>query len=512
MCSQYDRNVAAPVTPAACTHAANTGLGGGTTRREFLTAGAGLVAGGAATQLLPARALAQEPGATSADGDIRGLQGQRRILLKGGVVLTLDRQIGDFPQADVLIEDGKIREVRPNLAVSNDAVAVVDASNMIVLPGFVDTHHHHYQGILRNVLPDGILADYFRDVSGLLTRAYEPADAYAGELVTALGAIERGITTVVDTSQVSHSPAHTDEAIRGLRESGIRALFAYSTGQGDAVQHPQDIRRLKPQFFASEDQLLTLALQAGLANAQFWPLARDLGVPIVEHVVGSVTPAADLILELAQDRQLGPDVEFIHCTGLNESAWQAIADNGVHVSLAVPIEMQMRHGMPPIQRTLDHGIRPSLSSDVDTNMAQDPFTLMRSAFTLQRVLLNERALNGEDNLPPLLTARDVLEFATIDGARCAHLDRKVGTLTPGKEADIVLLRTDRLNVWPLNNAPGAVVTLMDSSNVDAVFIAGEVRKWRGSLVGVDVPRVLRLAQESRDAVMRRAGFPMSLVG
>ena len=205
---------------------------------------------------------------TDTDAELRGLRGQRRILLRGGVVLTLDRQVGDFAQADVLIEEGKIREVRPNIAVSGDGTAVVDASNTIVLPGFVDTHHHHYQGILRNVLPDGILADYFRDVSGLLTRNYEPADAYAGELVTALGAIERGITTVVDTSQVSHTPAHTDEALRGLRESGIRALFAYSTGQGDGVQHPQDIRRLKPQFFASDDQLLTLALQAGLANTR----------------------------------------------------------------------------------------------------------------------------------------------------------------------------------------------------------------------------------------------------
>jgi cytosine/adenosine deaminase-related metal-dependent hydrolase len=511
MRDEYPGDPAAPDTLEGGGQAASAAPRGGTARREFLKASAGLVAGGAAAQMLPGRALAQEGGVANAEAELRGLREQRRILLRGGVVLTLDRQVGDFPQADVLIEDGKIREVRPNIAVSGDA-AVVDATNMIVLPGFVDTHHHHYQGILRNVLPDGILADYFRDVSGLLTRAYEPADAYAGELVTALGAIERGITTVVDTSQVSHSPAHTDEAIRGLRESGIRALFAYSTGQGDAVQHPQDIRRLKPQYFASNDQLLTLALQAGLANAAVWPLARELDVPIVEHVVGGVTPASDILLELAAGRQLGPDVEFIHCTGLTAPAWQAIADNGIHVSLAVPIEMQMRHGMPPIQQTLDHGLRPSLSSDVDTNMAQDPFTLMRATFTLQRVLLNERALHGEENLPPLLTARDVLEFATIEGARGAHLDRKVGTLTPGKEADVVLLRTDRLNVWPLNNAAGAVVTLMDSSNVDGVFIAGRVRKWRGSLVDVDVARVLRLAQESRDAVMRRAGYERNVVG
>ena len=135
---------------------------------------------------------------------------------------------------------------------------------------------------------------------------------------------------------------------------------------------------------------------------------------------------------------------------------------------------------------------PSLSSDVDVTMAQDPFTVMRACFTLQRLNVLQRARRGEQNLPPLLTTREVLEFATVDGARCLALENKIGTLTPGKEADIVMLAADRLNVWPLNNVPGAVVNLMNPMNVDTVFIAGKVKKWRGGLVGVDVARVLRL--------------------
>ncbi|HMA75495.1 MAG TPA: amidohydrolase family protein [Xanthobacteraceae bacterium] len=138
--------------------------------------------------------------------------------------------------------------------------------------------------------------------------------------------------------------------------------------------------------------------------------------------------------------------------------------------------LAMGRGLPPIQDALDHGIRPSLSSDVDVTMAQDPFTVMRAAFTLQRLGVPKRARAGAQNLPPLLTCRDVLEFATVEGARCAGLEGKVGTLTPGKDADIVLLKADRLNVWPLNNAAGAVVNLMNPSNVDTVFIAGKVRK------------------------------------
>jgi 5-methylthioadenosine/S-adenosylhomocysteine deaminase len=132
--------------------------------------------------------------------------------------------------------------------------------------------------------------------------------------------------------------------------------------------------------------------------------------------------------------------------------------------------------------------------------------VMRSTYTLQRLLIFQRARKGEPNLPPLLTCRDMLEFATIEGARCANLDSKVGTLTPGKEADIVMLRTDRLDVWPLNNAPMAVVNLMNPAHVDTVLIAGKVKKWRGNLVDVDIPRVLRLVQEARDGVVRRAGF------
>jgi cytosine/adenosine deaminase-related metal-dependent hydrolase len=123
-----------------------------------------------------------------------------------------------------------------------------------------------------------------------------------------------------------------------------------------------------------------------------------------------------------------------------------------------------------------------------------------------------RARGGAQNLPPLLTCREVLEFATIEGARCAGLDSKIGTLTPGKEADIVMLRADGLSLWPLNNAPGAVVNLMNPGNVDAVFIAGQVRKWRGKLVGVDVTRLMRMATEARDTVMRRAGFSVNFLG
>jgi cytosine/adenosine deaminase-related metal-dependent hydrolase len=189
-----------------------------------------------------------------------------------------------------------------------------------------------------------------------------------------------------------------------------------------------------------------------------------------------------------------------------------LKDAGANVSLCAAIDMTMGHGTPTIQQALDHGFRPSLSSDHGVTLTQDMFTLMRSTFLFQRWQILQRARQGEQNLPALLTCRDLLEFGTIAGARCANIDSKVGTLTPGKEADIVMLRADRLDIWPLSNAAGTVVNFMSPGHIDAVFIAGKVKKWRGSLVGVDQARVVRLVQEARDAVMRRANFKVDLLG
>jgi cytosine/adenosine deaminase-related metal-dependent hydrolase len=475
-------------------------------RRDVLKSGAGIVAAGLAAQALPDAAVAQ--GAGAADAELGRLSAQRRILIKGGVVLTLDRQLGDFAQADILIEDGRIREVRPDITVSSDAAAVVDAANRIVIPGFVDTHSHSYQGILRSIMPNGQLEpDYNRDVQTKLTPAFAPPDVYAGVLMTALGLIDMGTTAIVDLCQISHSPEHSHACIGALQDSGIRAVYAYSRGLGSATQYPQDILRLQRSYFGAKDQLLTLALGVGL-DAKLFGVAREAGVPAVLHMRDNSAG----LLALGRTGLLRPGDEYIHCTNLSHEAWQLIKDTGGRVSLCPQIEMSMGHGTPAIQDALDHGLRPSLSSDHSVSIAPDFFTVMRTVFTFQRMQIFARARSGAQILPPLLTCREVLEFATIEGARCANLDAKVGTLTPGKEADLVLLQADRLSLWPLNNAPGTVVNLMNPGNVETVFIGGKVRKWRGRLVGVDVPRTLRLAEEARDAVMRRAGFSVNFLG
>jgi len=474
-------------------------------RRRFLqSSAAGLVTGAIAiARPLPGMPLAQSdavPGRSGTNG--------RRLLLKGGIVLSMDRYIGDFEKADVLIEGKKIAAVGPNLKASAE---VIDATDRIVMPGFVDTHHHQYQAVLRSLIADALLQDDYNRVInnlGALNAFYQPDDAYIGELLASVSQMRAGVTTSVDLSQVSHSPAHTDACIAGLKEAGRRTVFGYSAGQGPANRYPQDIARLHSQYFSSDDQLLTLALHAGI-DAKLWEVGRQAGVPIISHAT-SPDIAAQLI---ALDRAglMRADNEYIHCTHFPAAVWERIRDTGGKVSIAPAVEMQEGHGIPPFQAALDHGIRPSLSTDVETSMTSDLFTIMRTAFTLQRMFINERRSNGEKNLPPWLTCRDVLEMATIEGAKVAHLDHKVGSLTPGKEADIILLRSDDINVFPLNNAPGAVVTLMDTSNVDTVFVAGKITMWKGRLVGVDLKRLRRLADRARDGILSRANYRADLL-
>lgn len=454
------------------------------TRRDFI----GSTAFGTAVALAGCGAPAAQQQATGP------ATAGRRTLIRGGIVLSLDPAIGDFETGDVLLEGSTIAAVDRSITAEAD---VIDASNMVVMPGFVDTHRHMWQGALRNILPNGILSDYSRDILG--ARAiFRPEDVHIGDLVSALGAINAGVTTVLDWSHIGNSPEHTDAAIDGLREAGIRGVYGFSGGTGPGVRFPQDLRRLRKEQFSSEDQLLTLALATG-ASPGDWALARDVGASISIHAGGSLDTVANV---------LGPDVTYIHCTTFTGEAWARVAGSGGHVSIACPIEMQMGLGIPPIQQSLDHGIRPSLSVDVETSTPGDLFTQMRSVFALQRM----QALSRGGDAPRLLTVRDVIELGTIAGARANRLDRKTGTLTPGKEADIILLRTDAINVMPVNNAYGAVVLGMDTSNVDTVFIGGRLKKRQGQLVDVDLARVRGMAGASRDYLVSKAGLSGTRLG
>jgi cytosine/adenosine deaminase-related metal-dependent hydrolase len=534
-------------------------------RREFLTAtaAAGL---GATSSCAPAQTGGAGAAASAQSQTFIGDGRKRRILLRGGVVLTLDAKVGDFETADVLIDGARLAEVRPGISAAD--AEVIDCAGTIVMPGFITTHHHQYEALQRSIIADGLLfgtwpqETYISVVQSIWTAGriadprtpggfiwdlgrvpYDPEDCYIAELVASVSGITQGITTGTDTSQANHTPEHTDAMIKALKDSGRRMVFAYSGGtdrsaEGFPFEFPgamsdttKGIGRIAKTQFASRDQLVTLGFAGGsgpaFAGAPYtgWQLGRSFGASLHNHVVGNpmgiVAAAAD-----ARNRTDWSDVTFIHATrwqdtsraqvGSGDSgypgttrskAWEICRDRGAHVSIANLIEMQMQHGMPPFQEALNHGILPSLSPDVETNMTADPFSLMRGAFCLQRALANDLAFPesnpGRLPMPQLVTSRQVIEMATIAGAASNRVLDKVGTLTPGKEADVIVLEARHIDTWPMNNVPGTIVTMMNPSHVRDVLIAGRVVYWKRQLVGWDLDRLLRQIEQSRDRVLAR---------
>jgi 5-methylthioadenosine/S-adenosylhomocysteine deaminase len=442
----------------------------------------------------------------------------KRILIQNGCVLTLDKKVGNFHQADVLIEGTKISAVGPNLSAAD--AEIIDASDMIVMPGFVDTHRHVWEGILRNLGTNFPLegdAGYLSIVLNKIAPVYRPEDAYIGNLVGLYSAIDAGITTLLDWSHIQATRAHADAVVNALQESGMRAVFAYGYPWWKDPDEHQDewIREVAREYFSSKDQLLTFALAVpGPEFASFertkahWALARELDARITVHVgVGSAGKLCKL-QELGKAGLLRNDTTYIHCTTLSDEEIKMIVDTGGMVSLALTAEMTLGYGMPSIQRFLNLGLRPSLSVDSETNMPNDMFTQMRAVNSLQHAMIFDRKLAGKRNLPPFMTSRDVIECATIEGARANGLLHKTGTLTPGKEADLILLRTDSPNILPVNDPIGAVVWGMDTSNVDSVFAAGKPLKRNGQLLNVDLNDLRNKAYTSRDYVIAQSGFKL----
>jgi 5-methylthioadenosine/S-adenosylhomocysteine deaminase len=512
-------------------------------RRDFLKATAATGVAAAGVDLFTRRPAAAHDGGDPPED--HGRSG-RRYVIRGGSVMSMDPQVGDFPEADVLVEGKKILAVGPNLHTGG--AAVIDARGRIVMPGFIDTHHHQFETALRSFLADGILINdksntpsgnttYFEFILLTFAPVYRPQDVYINELFGSLSQLDAGVTTVHDISQIHHSPQHSDAAIKGIMDSGRRAAFGYFESAGASIigsnpgnQYPDDAVRIKKQWFSSNDQLVTMIMGGEVylpGYEKAWKIGRQLGLQVAAHILSpfGIRPTLDLLAQGhggdSQTLRLGPDNLFVHMTGMSNAGWQAVRDAGAQVSLAVPIEMNMRHGMPPILKMQSLGMEPSLSSDVECTLTADFFTQMRSTMNVQRALVNQMILEPQlgtvdwpapppPGTPALLTTRDVLRYATINGAKHLRLDRKTGSLTPGKEADIIILDATAINVAPLNQVPGAVVSLMDRSNVETVIVAGKVRKWKGQLLDVDLRRLRQQIEASRDHIFAAAGIPQDV--
>ena len=524
-------------------------------RRDFLKATAATGVAAAGLNLFAARPAAADVGDPPEDNGRPG----RRYVIRGGAVMSMDPHVGDFPRADVLVEGKKILAVGPNLSAGG--AGEIDARGRIVMPGFIDTHHHQYETALRSFLADGVLINdgsntasgnttYFEFILQKFAPVYRPQDVYINELFGGLSQLDDGVTTVHDISQIHHSPDHSDAAIQALFDTGRRAAFGYFEGAFTTNPHyayPQDAFRIKSKWFSSSDQLVHMIMGGEVylgpdIYRQSWTIGRKLELQIAAHILSpfGIRPILDQLAaghggNPGDNIGLGPDNLFIHMTGMSDDGWKGVHDAGAQVSIAFPIEMNMRHGMPPILKMQSLEMEPSLSTDVECTMTADFFTQMRVCMNMQRVLVNQMVLDQgfppnpvdwglppsaaanpwpfgpyPNGIPALLTTRDVLRYGTVNGAKALRLDGKVGSLTPGKEADILILDAEAINVAPLNQVPGAVVSLMDRTNVETVIVAGKVRKWKGKLLDVDLHKLRGDLEASRDFIFAKAGIPQNL--
>jgi len=449
-----------------------------------------------------------------------------RLLLRGGHVVTMDEELGELAGGDVLIEGARIAAVARS--IEPGGAEVLDVTGHVVMPGFVDTHRHTWQTPFRGLCADWTLEDYFRGIRMSISPNCSAEDVYAGNYVGALEALEAGVTTILDFSHCNNTPEHADGALQGLRDAGIRAMFAYGYYPApiaepvftDHAQRLADATRIREQELPGEDGLITMGV--ALTEVGLLPFdqtieearsARRLGVPSVLHTGcnrGSL--ATEGIPELDHHGLLGPEQVHVHCNTLDDRDFRRLAENGCKVSSSPETEIQMGMGHPVIRRALTFGLRPSLSCDVVSSNSGDMFSQMRIGLQFERCMRND-AFNARNTMPePLdLTVRDALRWGTSNGAHAMGLEQRIGSLTPGKQADVIVVGGRRLNMAPMADPVGCLVAQANPSNVRHVLVAGSWRKRDGELVGVDLARALDLVGAASERVLgavRAGGGPL----
>lgn len=438
-----------------------------------------------------------------------------RTLLRGGTVITSARAGEVLTDTDILIgADGNIEAIGRGLEAGD--ATVIDVTGRIVHPGFVDTHRHTWQSVVRHVASDWSLTEYLAGLHTGLSKHFRPEDTYTGNYLGALEALDSGITTLVDWSHNLATPAHADAAVQALMDTGMRAVFAHGGGaqQWGALpstnDHPaEDARRVRDQYFSSDDQLVTMAL--ALRGPQFvvpevnthdFQLAQDLDLRVTVHVGDGYWGKSGPIRKLKADGFLSDRITYVHCNTLGDDELDMIAESGGSASVSPDVEMQMGHGFPATGRLLTAGIRPTFSIDVCSSNGGDMYGTMRTAIGMQRALDNAPSVETGEILERIgLSVTEVIRFATIDGANAAGLGHRTGSLEVGKAADIVVLDNRSLALTPMNNPIGAVVYSAHPGLVRDIFVQGKQVKKDGVLVGVDIDALRKRAEASRDYIV-----------
>ncbi|KIX09066.1 uncharacterized protein Z518_00144 [Rhinocladiella mackenziei CBS 650.93] len=448
-------------------------------------------------------------------------------LIQNATVVSIDPSIGSVPNCDVLIRNGIISAVAPNLQASPDCI-VIDGTNSIVSPGFVDTHRHTWQTQLRTITADYVLSDYVLNIRNVYGSCYTAHDAYLGNYCGALESIDNGITFLIDHSHIMNSPDHADAAIRGLKDSKIRAVFCYGLyenpswdgsclveeqQENDPEWRLKDAKRVKETYFKSNES--TDLVRFGFAPAEIERCTIQQAVSEVEYgrslnsavitghvAMGKYDRGVHLVRHFEQRKLLGPDLLFSHCAALQDDELEAVKKSGVSLSSTPDTELQMGMGQPVAFRARKYGCIASIGIDITSNNPADMFQQMRLLLQAQRHLENE----SHPGPRPGVTQRceEVLGMATMGGAEAVGLKDVIGSITPGKRADLLITRCDSTRLTPVHDPVAALVLYANGSDVDTVLINGEMVKHKGQLTGVDWPKMRNELRDSAAAIMERS--------
>lgn len=443
-----------------------------------------------------------------------------RTLIRGATVITLDAQ-GDLPRADVLVTDDVITEIAPVIDAAD--AEVVDASGCIMIPGLVNAHMHTWQTALRGVAANWTLPEYFQKMHAGLATVFEPEDLYIATLVGALNQLDCGTTTLVDWCHNNRTPAHNDAAIEALLESGIRAAFFHGTPKPDPkpgerpfweVPHPRSELERLLKVHQGRDLLSVHAAVLGPHYSTLevalhdFRMVRELGIVGSLHQGGGParTPGGWQCLEDAG--LLGPQINIVHGHALSDVQLQRFCELGMNFSVAAENEMIQGHGHPITGRLRQFGRAPSLGVDLESVLSGDMLTQARIALVMQRSLDNVAYRDAYGSIPPTSTVsvREALQWVTVEGARMlGQLDR-IGTLAAGKQADLVLIRVDGLNMQPVHDPVSTVVMQTTLANIDSVMVAGRWKKRAGQLLGVALAPKLAALRASGQKIVASLGL------
>ena len=436
-----------------------------------------------------------------------------RTLLKNATIVTVDRALGTLKDCDLLIEGERIAEIRPGIEAAD--ADVIDASQMIVMPGLINAHVHAWETVLRGTGADWQGDEYFEVVLGKLGAHFTPDDIYLSTLLGAYAQIDSGCTTMFEWLHASNTPDHSDMCIKALEDAGIRAIFGHGTPKPEPlpgqphfsdIPHPEaEIKRLcEGRFAANGEGLVSLAMcilgpdYAGIeVNRKDFALAREYGLKTSAHVWGGegrkVPGGYKTIIE---EGLLDPGHMPVHANFFDLDEVKLLVDHGASF-IATPVAELGVPKPPLISHVIRAGGHPSIAVDSEIDVSGSMFDAMRSARQLQSAFDAIEAYDpemkyekkGRPDIDVAVTAQDVacssmdvLEWATINNARALGLDSKTGSLVPGKQADIVMLRKTDLNLAPVTDPVQSIVTHAHAGNVDTVFVNGRMMKQHGRLL------------------------------